>query len=218
MLCRPASMPIKSGQAFAWQPPVEPGQAGRESCTMTAIISGGAGGVLGMLLGAVMAPFNSNLTQLENQDLPLRQQMRLGMREVGTQSRSWGKNLMVIGAAFSCSECFVEKTRGRTDRWNPIIGGCITGGALAFGGALPVPPHVMPNVRLTVLWFVYARVPQPARKRWRWVVVASRHSPLPSTLWALDTLTSQRDDVRLSRLSHADADVRMMRVGIGALL
>ena len=32
-------MPIAPGQTFVWQPPIEPGQAARESCTMQAIIS-----------------------------------------------------------------------------------------------------------------------------------------------------------------------------------
>lgn len=98
---------------------------------MVAIQSGLAGGVLGLGLGAILAPFNSNVARIEDTELPLREQFRRGFREIGTQSRSWGKNLMVIGAVFSCSECFVEKTRGRTDRWNPIYGGCITGGILA---------------------------------------------------------------------------------------
>ena len=53
------------------------------------------------------------------------------MKEMGSQSKSWGKNLMVIGAVFSCSECFVEKSRGRSDRWNAVYGGCITGAVLA---------------------------------------------------------------------------------------
>mmetsp|Transcript_16526 Transcript_16526/g.35426 ORF Transcript_16526/g.35426 Transcript_16526/m.35426 type:complete len:93 (+) Transcript_16526:1-279(+) len=61
----------------------------------------------------------------------MKEQMRRGMKEVGTQSRSWGKNLLVIGAVFSCTECFVEKTRGRSDKWNAIGGGCLTGGILA---------------------------------------------------------------------------------------
>ena len=124
-------MPIQPvDRWFVWEPPMEPGQAGRESCTMTALQSGLAGGVLGLGLGAILAPFNSNVARIEDTELPLRDQFRRGMKEIGTQSRSWGKNLMVIGAVFSCSECFVEKTRGRHDRWNPIYGGCITGGIL----------------------------------------------------------------------------------------
>mmetsp|Transcript_52360 Transcript_52360/g.170299 ORF Transcript_52360/g.170299 Transcript_52360/m.170299 type:complete len:153 (-) Transcript_52360:517-975(-) len=115
-----------------WQPPVEPGQAFRESCTMQAIVSGVVGGGAGLVLGAVLTPLNSQLQQ-ETEHLPLREQMRRGGREMGSQSRSWGKNLLVIGAVFSVSECFVEKSRGRSDRWNSIFGGCLTGGVLAAG-------------------------------------------------------------------------------------
>ena len=132
-------MPIGTERSFVWQPPQDQGQASRESCTMQAIIAGVVGGGAGLVLGAVLAPFNSNVANMEVDGLPMREQFRRGFREIGTQSRSWGKNLMVIGAVFSCSECFVEKTRARTDRWNPIFGGCITGGVLAANGASAAP-------------------------------------------------------------------------------
>ena len=128
-------MPISGNVFSVWQPPTEPGQAAKESCTMQAIIAGVVGGGAGMVLGAVLAPFNSSVTNLENSDLPMREQFRRGGREIAAQSRSWGKNLLVIGGIFSCTECFVEKTRGRHDRWNPIVGGCLTGGILAASGA-----------------------------------------------------------------------------------
>ena len=127
-------MPISGDTFSVWRPPIEPGQAAKESCTMQAIIAGVVGGGAGMVLGAVLAPFNSSVTNLENSDLPMREQFRRGGREIAAQSRSWGKNLLVIGGVFSCSECFVEKARGRHDRWNPIFGGCITGGILAASG------------------------------------------------------------------------------------
>ena len=98
---------------------------------MQAIISGVVGGGAGLVFGAILAPFQSNIAQMESENLPMREQFRRGMKEMGSQSRSWGRNFMVIGGVFSCSECFVEKTRGRHDRWNPIYGGCITGAALA---------------------------------------------------------------------------------------
>ena len=107
---------------------------------MQAIISGAVGGAAGMVLGAFLAPFQSNIATMETDNMPIKDQFRYGMREIGAQSRSWGKNLLVIGAVFSCSECFVEKARGRTDRWNPIYGGCITGAALAASGAPSPPP------------------------------------------------------------------------------
>ena len=121
-------------EAPAWQPlqpPSEPGAAARESCTMNALISGAAGGVMGLALGAVLFPFSNSQQAVETENLPMREQVRRGMKEMGSQSKSWGKNLMVLGAVFSCSECFVEKSRGRSDRWNAVYGGCITGAVLA---------------------------------------------------------------------------------------
>ena len=102
---------------------------------MQGIISGVVGGGAGLVFGALLAPFQSNIAQMESENLPMREQFRRGMKEMGQQSRSWGKNFMVIGAVFSTSECFVEKTRGRHDRWNPIYGGCLTGAILARDGA-----------------------------------------------------------------------------------
>ena len=114
-------------------PPAEVGAAARESCTMTALMSGVVGGACGLVLGGVLVPFGSALQTEEFNNLPLKQQFRRGMQEVGSSSRSWGKNLAVIGAVFSCTECFIEKARGRSDKWNPVAGGCITGAVLAHG-------------------------------------------------------------------------------------
>ena len=97
-------MPIGTDRGFVWQPPGEPGQAARESCTMQAIISGAVGGGAGLVLGAILAPFNSNVANMEVDNLPMREQFRRGFREMGNQSKSWGKNLMVIGACQS-GEC-----------------------------------------------------------------------------------------------------------------
>lgn len=127
-------MVVRDNLTFVWQPPRDSGQAGRENCVMQSIISGGAGGVLGLGLGVILAPFQSNVQSMEAADLPMKEQFRRGAKEIASQSKSWGKNLMVIGAVFSCSECIVEKTRGRTDRWNPILGGCVCGAVLAAQG------------------------------------------------------------------------------------
>jgi len=129
-----STMPIRDSLTFVWQPPRDTTQAGRENCVMQSIIAGMAGGVLGLGLGVILAPFQSNVQSMEASDLPMREQMRRGAREMASQSRSWGKNLMTIGAVFSVSECIVEKSRGRKDRWNPILGGCVCGAVLAAPG------------------------------------------------------------------------------------
>ena len=133
-------MPLSSDLPFTpWQPPQEQGAAAKESCTMQAIISGSVGGVAGFALGTLLAPFQSQAASIEAQELPMREQFRRGLNHMGSQGRSWGKNFAVIGAVFSCSECFIEKGRGRTDRWNPIFGGCVTGAILAHSGARAAP-------------------------------------------------------------------------------
>ena len=45
-------MPISGDTQVVFQPPVEPGQAAKESCTMQAIIAAVVGGGAGMVLGA----------------------------------------------------------------------------------------------------------------------------------------------------------------------
>ena len=151
-------MPIRDSLTFVWQPPRDTTQAGRENCVMQSIIAGMAGGVLGLGLGVILAPFQSNVQSMEASDLPMREQMRRGAREMASQSRSWGKNLMTIGAVFSVSECIVEKSRGRKDRWNPILGAAC---------AAPCSPR------------------RVGRRQWGSAALASPHSRPPSTHLAL---------------------------------
>jgi len=113
-------------------PGQDPTAAFRESCASQMVVSGAVSGLAGIVLGAVLAPFNSSM-QAQIEHLPLRQQFVRGGQEIAAQSKSWGKNLAVIGAVFSTTECFVEKARGRTDKWNQIGGGCLTGAILAYG-------------------------------------------------------------------------------------
>lgn len=105
-----------------------------------------------MLLGPVFYAFET--TNPAHAELPLKQQLRLAGRDIAQRSRTWGKNFGAIGGLFSVSECFVAKVRARpacrgrcvasrlihglrvqargaNDMWNPVIGGCITGGGLA---------------------------------------------------------------------------------------
>jgi mitochondrial import inner membrane translocase subunit TIM22 len=64
-------------------------------------------------------------------DLPIRQQLKHGLRDMGRQSFSSAKNFGLIGAIFSGTECCIEGLRAKNDLWNGVAGGCITGGALA---------------------------------------------------------------------------------------
>lgn len=85
-------------------------------------------------------------------DLPLREQLRRGFRDMGTRSYSSAKSFGLIGAVFSGTECCIEsvsfllprylylvrkiadysvfKYRARSDWKNGVAAGCITGGAM----------------------------------------------------------------------------------------
>jgi mitochondrial import inner membrane translocase subunit TIM22 len=64
-------------------------------------------------------------------DLPLRQQLKHGLRDMYRSSLSSGRNFAVVGSVFSGTECAIEGLRAKNDIWNGVAGGCITGGILA---------------------------------------------------------------------------------------
>jgi len=64
-------------------------------------------------------------------DLPLRQQLRAGLRDMAKQSISSGRNFAKVGAIFSGTECAIEGLRAKNDLYNGVAGGCLTGGILA---------------------------------------------------------------------------------------
>ena len=64
-------------------------------------------------------------------DLPLRQQLRAGLRDMYKSSLSSGKNFAKVGAIFSGTECAIEGLRAKNDLYNGVAGGCLTGGILA---------------------------------------------------------------------------------------
>lgn len=64
-------------------------------------------------------------------DLPLRQQLKHGLRDMYRSSISSGKNFAKVGALFSGTECAIEGLRAKNDLYNGVAGGCLTGGILA---------------------------------------------------------------------------------------
>ncbi|KAF2746063.1 mitochondrial import inner membrane translocase, subunit Tim17/22 [Sporormia fimetaria CBS 119925] len=64
-------------------------------------------------------------------DLPLKQQLKHGLRDMYNSAKSSGKNFAVIGSMFSGTECAIEGLRAKNDIWNGVYGGCLTGGILA---------------------------------------------------------------------------------------
>ena len=73
----------------------------------------------------------STATSATLTDLPLRQQLKHGLRDMYRSSLSSGKNFAKVGAIFSGTECAIEGLRAKNDLYNGVAGGCLTGGILA---------------------------------------------------------------------------------------
>jgi hypothetical protein len=64
--------------------------------------------------------------------LPVREQLRRGLKDMGSRSYSSAKNFALIGAVYSGTECCIEGLRAKNDLTNSVVAGCLTGGALAY--------------------------------------------------------------------------------------
>lgn len=63
--------------------------------------------------------------------LPLKQQLKIGFKDMGTKSFSMAKNFGKVGALYSGIECGIEGLRAKNDIPNAVAAGCVTGGVLA---------------------------------------------------------------------------------------
>ncbi|KAI9707703.1 MAG: Mitochondrial import inner membrane translocase subunit tim22 [Candelina mexicana] len=109
-------------------------QAAMEACPTKSIMAGTMGFALGGAFGLFMSsmsydtPLSAQGQQLT--DLPVREQLRRGFKDMGTRSYSSAKNFALVGAIFSGVECGIEGFRAKNDLANGVAAGCITGGAL----------------------------------------------------------------------------------------
>ena len=105
------------------------------------LVRGAVSFVVGGLLGAAMGVFigswqlsghtpEAGLSDPRN--LTARQALREMVQLMKSKSVSWAKNFAVVGSIYSTVECFLASGRGRHDIKNPVLAGCITGGALAY--------------------------------------------------------------------------------------
>ncbi|MCJ1258033.1 Mitochondrial import inner membrane translocase subunit tim22 [Lignoscripta atroalba] len=123
-----------AGMSNQEQAMVKTMQAAMESCAAKTVMSGGAGFVLGGAFGLFMSsmsydtPLSAQGQQLT--DLPIREQLRRGFKDMGVRSYSSAKNFALVGAIFAGTECCIEGYRARNDLKNGIAAGCITGGIL----------------------------------------------------------------------------------------
>ncbi|PFH60751.1 hypothetical protein XA68_10459 [Ophiocordyceps unilateralis] len=121
-------------------PSVQAVQAAMESCIGKSVMSGvmgfGMGGLFGMFMASMSydTPFGSPVTNAAGQNLsemPLRQQLKVGLKDMGSRSYSMAKNFGKVGALFAGIECGIEGLRAKNDLGNGIAAGCLTGGILA---------------------------------------------------------------------------------------
>ncbi|KAF8469108.1 Tim17/Tim22/Tim23/Pmp24 family-domain-containing protein [Kalaharituber pfeilii] len=119
-----------------------------ESCPFRTVLAGGAGFALGGVFGLFMAsmsydtplstmvPYGPNKTPTPLTSLPMRQQLRIGLKDMGTRSYSSAKNFAVVGTIFAGTECCIESLRAKHDLWNGVSAGCLTGG---YSPPVPAP-------------------------------------------------------------------------------
>ncbi|KAF6808357.1 mitochondrial import inner membrane translocase subunit [Colletotrichum sojae] len=139
----PAGPPAESGGALG--PPDPQMQAMTnfmENCWTKSVMSGvmgfGMGGLFGMFMASMSydTPFHTatvggTTTTTPISDLPLRQQLKVGFKDMGTRSYSMAKNFGKVGALFAGIECGIEGLRAKNDLANGAMAGCLTGGILA---------------------------------------------------------------------------------------
>ncbi|ROW09176.1 hypothetical protein VPNG_05699 [Cytospora leucostoma] len=114
-----------------------------ESCYAKTIMSGVAGFGLGGIFGIFMAsmaydtPYHTAATagasQMPNSQMPWKQQLKMGFKDMGSRSWSTAKNFAMVGALFTGIECGIEGYRAKNDIGNGVAAGCLSGAILARG-------------------------------------------------------------------------------------
>lgn len=106
-----------------------------ESCAGKTVMAGAMGLMLGGAIGLFMSSmsYDTPMTAAGRamQDLPVREQLKRGFRDMGSRSFSTAKNFAVIGALFQGTECCIEGFRAKNEMKNSVAAGCISGGLMA---------------------------------------------------------------------------------------
>ncbi|PRP79281.1 mitochondrial import inner membrane translocase subunit Tim22 [Planoprotostelium fungivorum] len=100
-----------------------------ESCPVKTVASSIIGGAMGLAIGGVFG-FNP-AGGVEDRDKPLKEQLKIGFRQMKQNSTSMGRNFFWVGGIFTATECYFEWGRGKDDRMNSIYAGLLTGAILA---------------------------------------------------------------------------------------
>ncbi len=105
-----------------------------ESCilstTRNAIVGFGFGGLFGLFMSGIPAGETSTAAL---DSLPFKSQFRSVLRDMRIKTWSSAKNFGLVSLLFSGFECAIEKYRARTDIYNTMSAGCLSGAVLAKG-------------------------------------------------------------------------------------
>lgn len=108
-----------------------------QSCPGKTVIAGvmgfGLGGAFGFFMSSMSYDTSLGHSEVSRiSHLPFRQQMKHKFSDMG--KRSWGsaKNFGKIGAIYSGVECCVESLRAKSDLYNSVTAGALTGAGLAI--------------------------------------------------------------------------------------
>lgn len=107
-----------------------------QSCPGKTIIAGvmgfGLGGAFGFFMSSMSFDTAFGTTEVQKiAHLPFRQQMKLQFSDMGKRSWSSAKSFGKIGAIYSGVECCIESLRAKSDMYNSIAAGALTGAGLA---------------------------------------------------------------------------------------
>ncbi|RNA34451.1 PH domain-containing 6 [Brachionus plicatilis] len=106
--------------------------AAMESCPFKCLISGVGGLGMGAIFGIFTASVDPMYTINPNK-IPTIKEIAIEMR---TRAWSTGKNFAILGIMFSAFECNIESYRGKTDLYNGLMSGFLTGGTLGLRAGL----------------------------------------------------------------------------------
>ncbi|EEB06597.1 TIM22 inner membrane protein import complex subunit Tim22 [Schizosaccharomyces japonicus yFS275] len=103
-----------------------------ESCVFKSAMSGVMGFGLGGIFGLFMSSLDIQSTSHEIYQKAFKEQIRIQFKDMTRRSISTGKNFGLVGLVYSGAECCFESYRAKTDMYNAIGAGFVTGGALAM--------------------------------------------------------------------------------------
>ncbi|KAJ7287164.1 mitochondrial import inner membrane translocase subunit TIM22 [Mycena rebaudengoi] len=114
------------------------------SCPAKTVMAGGAGLALGMVFSLMTASMSYEDPLMRQAAGNSAQRARDVLRETGKQMWSSGKGFGRVGAIYSSIECVIESYRAKTDIYNSVGAGFLSGGVLArhsgpkaaFGGGM----------------------------------------------------------------------------------